>query len=248
MKSSPTSAAPRHPAARRRGRREPRESRALRFLLRGFVVLAPVTITVALMYWLFASVDGLFSPYIQSPGLGLLLVVSLIFSVGWISLFPASQRIFGHINVWMEKTPGVGFIYTSARDFVEAFAGDKRRFSHAVLVNIHAEEVWLVGFLTDEDLGGFKLGAKYVSVYVPQAYNFAGQLYLVKRENVRPIEHLAPADVMKYAVTGGAAELITGLNSKTKAEEVKARVEAEAEAEAEAKADTKAEPKKEPAG
>ena len=223
MKSSSTSAASSHPAASCGGRRA---HYTLRFLLRGLVVLAPITITVAIMYWFFALVDGLFSPYIESPGLGLLVAVSLIFLVGWISFFPVSQRIFGHFNVWMEKPPGVGFIYTSARDFMEAFAGDKRRFSHAVLVNIHAEEVWLVGFLTDEDLGGFKLGAKYVSVYVPQAYNFAGQLYLVKRENVRPIEHLAPADVMKYAVTGGAAELITGLNSQTRAEEAKVRAEA----------------------
>jgi len=78
----------------------------------------------------------------------------------------------------------------------------------AVLVNVYAEDVWLVGFLTDEDLSGFKLGASYVAVYTPQAYNVAGQLFLVKRERVRPIEHLSSADVMKYAVTGGAVELI----------------------------------------
>lgn len=192
----------------------------------------PVTLTIIIVYWAFAKVDGLFHPYIQSTGLGALLVFSLIFGVGWVSLFPASKRVFGHVNVWLEQTPGVSFIYTSARDFLEAFAGNKRRFSHAVLVNVHSEEVWLVGFLTDEDLSGFKLGVKYVAVYVPQAYNVAGQLYLVKRENVRPIEHLAPSDVMKYAVTGGAVELITGATAKAKAE---------------AKADAKAEPELAPA-
>jgi uncharacterized membrane protein len=204
---------------------------ALRYFLRGLVVLVPVTLTVAIVYWLFRKVDGLFKPYVETTGLGALLVFSLIFGVGWISLFPASKRIFGRMNVWLEQTPGVSFIYTSARDFLEAFAGNKRRFTHAVLVNVHSEEVWLVGFLTDEDLSGFKLGVKYVAVYVPQAYNVAGQLYLVKRENVRPIEHLEPADVMKYAVTGGAVELVTGATSaKAKAEE-KAEAEAGAEAE-----------------
>ncbi|MBC7366657.1 MAG: DUF502 domain-containing protein [Undibacterium sp.] len=199
--------------------------------MRGLVVLVPVTVTVAIVYWLFAKVDGIFSPYIQSIGLGALLVVSLVFTVGWISLFPTSKRVFGHVNVWLEQAPGVSFIYTSARDFLEAFAGNKRRFTHAVLVNVHSEEVWLVGFLTDEDLSGFKLGVKYVAVYVPQAYNVAGQLYLVKREHIRPIEHLAPADVMKYAVTGGAVELITGATSaKAKAEE-KAEAEVEPEVE-----------------
>lgn len=226
MKSSSQSASTGHdaPATRRR-----RENLALRYFLRGLVVLVPVTLTITIVYWLFHKVDGLFNPYIQTTGLGALLVFSLIFGVGWISLFPASKRIFGRVNVWLEQTPGVSFIYTSARDFLEAFAGNKRRFTHAVLVNVHSEEVWLVGFLTDEDLSGFKLGVKYVAVYVPQAYNVAGQLYLVKRENVRPIEHLEPADVMKYAVTGGAVELITGATTaKAKAEE-KSETEAEAE-------------------
>ncbi len=200
----------------------------LRYFLRGLVVLVPFTVTAALVYWLFAKVDGVFRPYVQSTGLGALLVISLIFGVGWISFFPATKRIFGRVNVWLEQTPGVSFIYTSVRDFLEAFAGNKRRFTHAVLVNVHAEEVWLVGFLTDEDLGGFKLGVKYVAVYVPQAYNVAGQLYLVKREHVRPIEHLAPADVMKYAVTGGAVELITGATSREQEKEAaKAKEEKE---------------------
>jgi hypothetical protein len=43
---------------------------------------------------------------------------------------------------------------------------------------------------------------------VPQAYNVAGQLFLVKRGRVRPIEHLASSDVMKYALTGGAVEIV----------------------------------------
>jgi uncharacterized membrane protein len=51
------------------------------------------------------------------------------------------------------------------------------------------------------------LGAKFVSVYVPQAYNVAGQLYLVKRDRVKPIDHLSPPEVMRYAVSGGAVEV-----------------------------------------
>ena len=179
----------------------------VRYFLRGLLVLVPITVTAALVFWFFAKVDGMFKPFVQSPGLGLLLVATLMFVVGWVSLFTVSRRVFGHVNGWLEQTPGISFIYTSARDFLDAFAGSKRRFTHAVLVNVYAEDVWLVGFLTDEDLSGFKLGASYVAVYTPQAYNVAGQLFLVKRERVRPIEHLSSADVMKYAVTGGTVEL-----------------------------------------
>jgi uncharacterized membrane protein len=180
--------------------------------LRGLTVLVPTAITLALLFWFFDKMDGILRPFVRTPGVGLLLLLFIILLVGWISTFGTVKRFFRHFDVWLEHTPGVSFVYSSTRDFLEAFAGRKRRFTHAVLVNVLADEVWLVGFLTDEDLDGFKLGAQYVSVYVPQAYNVAGQLYLVKRERVRPIEHLSAADVMKYAVTGGAVELTSARN------------------------------------
>jgi uncharacterized membrane protein len=191
-----------HQLARFHGRR------IVGHFLRGLILLVPLALTVAVLYWFFEKVDGILRPLVGTPGLGLLLILVVVFLIGRVSSFSLIKRLFRHADSWLENLPGVSFIYSSTRDFLEAFAGKKRRFTHAVLVNVHAEEVWLVGFLTDEDLGGFKLGAKYVSVYAPQAYNVAGQLYLVKRERVRPIEHLSPADVMKYAVTGGAVELL----------------------------------------
>ena len=66
---------------------------------------------------------------------------------------------------------------------------------------------WIVGFLTDEDLRNFNLGAEFVSVYVPQAYNFAGQLYMGDRKRVRLIEQVPSGEAMKYAVTGGVVEV-----------------------------------------
>jgi uncharacterized membrane protein len=89
------------------------------------------------------------------------------------------------------------------RDFFEALTGGRKNFNRTVLVNVFADEVWIVGFLTDEDLEKFNLGAEYVSVYVPQAYNFAGQLYMVNRKRLRLIEQVSAGEVMKYAVTGG---------------------------------------------
>lgn len=177
------------------------------YLLRGILVLSPVIITVSALLWGFNRVDGILKPYVTAPGLGVLSVLLLILLVGWISTFRFVKHFSRYIGTALEHTPGVSFIYTSVRDFFEAFVGHKRRFTKAVLVNVLADEVWMVGFLTDEDPASFALGAGYVSVYVPQAYNVGGQLFLVKRDRVRPVENHAPPDVMKYAVTGGAVEI-----------------------------------------
>jgi uncharacterized membrane protein len=177
------------------------------YFMRGILVLAPVVITVSALFWGFNKVDGILHPFVTSPGLRLVSILGFILLIGWISTFRVAKRLAVHIDTVLEHTPGVSFIYISVRDFFEAFVGHKRRFTNAVLVNVMADEVWMVGFLTDEDPDSFALGTGYVSVYVPQAYNVGGQLFLVKRNRVRPIENHSPPDVMKYAVTGGAVEI-----------------------------------------
>lgn len=177
------------------------------YFLRGILVLAPVAITFTVVVWLFRKLDGWVNPYVNAPGVGLLTLIVLILLVGWFSSFFLIQRTFRIVDRVLEHMPGVSFIYSSVRDFFEAFVGRKRRFSQAVLVNVFPNDVWLVGFLTDEAAGNFGMGEDYVSVYVPQAYNVAGQLYVVPRDRVKLLEDHSAADVMKYAVTGGAVEL-----------------------------------------
>ena len=105
------------------------------------------------------------------------------------------------------KNTGVKFIYSSTKDFFEAFAGDKENSIKSVLANVFAEDVWIIGFLTDEEMEKFELGADKVAVYVPQAYNFAGQLYILPRDRVRKIDKITAGEAMKYAVTGGVVDL-----------------------------------------
>jgi uncharacterized membrane protein len=178
-----------------------------RYFVHGVLILAPIVVTLSLLHWVVFSIDGWLRPYVGLPGVGFLLVMFGVLVIGWIGSFFLIDRLFALFDRWFERVPGLSFIYSSVRDFFQAFVGKKRRFTKAVLVNVLADEVWQVGFLTDEDVTNFNLGAEYVSAYVPQAYNVAGQLYLIKRERIRPIDHLPSADVMKYAVTGGAVDI-----------------------------------------
>lgn len=183
-------------------------SRLLRYFWSGIFVIAPIALTVVTLVWLFEGVDGILRDYVKYPGVGFVLVLATVVLVGWFASYFFMRRMFKVVDGWIEQTPGVSFIYSTLRDFFEAFVGNKRRFNQAVLVNVLAEEVWMMGFLTSEDLENYKLGEGYVAVYVPQAYNVAGQLYLVKRDRVRPIEHLASGEVMKFAVTGGVVDSV----------------------------------------
>lgn len=178
-----------------------------RFFIQGIIVLAPIGITAYAMYWLFEIVDSILRPYVDIPGLGFVIIIAFIILVGWVSSHFLMGSVISFFDQWMERTPVIKFIYSSTKDFFEAFAGDKRKFNKAVLANVFSEDVWIVGFLTDEEMQKFELGADHVAVYVPQAYNFAGQLYILPREKVKKIEKISSGEAMKYAVTGGVVDL-----------------------------------------
>jgi uncharacterized membrane protein len=179
----------------------------LRFFVQGLIILAPIGITAYVLWWLFDKVDSILRPFVNIPGLGFAIIILFVILVGWISSYFLMGSFINFFDQWMERTPGIKFIYTSTKDFFEAFAGDKRKFNKAVLANVFGNDVWIVGFLTDEEMYKFDMGADKVGVYVPQAYNFAGQLYILPREKVRKIEHITSGEAMKYAVTGGVVDL-----------------------------------------
>ena len=127
----------------------------LKYFIQGLIILAPIGITLYVMYWLFERVDGILQPYVKIPGLGFVLIILFVILVGWISSNLIMGSAISFFDQLIERTPGVKFIYSSTKDFFEAFAGDKRKFNQAVLANVFAEQVWIVGFLTDEEMEKF---------------------------------------------------------------------------------------------
>ena len=187
-----------------------------RYFIQGVIILAPIGITAYVLFWMFNKIDGILEPYIHIPGVGFVIIIVFVILVGWVSSHFLMGGFINFFDTWMEKTPGVKFIYSSTKDFFEAFAGDKRKFNQSVLINVFGNDVWIVGFLTDEEMQKFDMGADKVAVYVPQSYNFAGQLYILPREKVKKIDKITPGEAMKYAVTGGVVDLDAERKEETK--------------------------------
>jgi uncharacterized membrane protein len=193
-----------------------RWKKVLQYLLQGVLVTAPVAITIYLIYWFVSSVDSWLPIFTEKDetgrvinrnyGLGFVIIIVALIVIGYLSSNFLTSRIFSLFDEWLERTPGIKFIYSSVKDFFEAFAGNKRKFKKPVLVSVFQPDVFQLGFITDEDANEF--GVKdYVSVYVPQSYAFAGHLYLVPKSRVRTVDSISAADALKYAVSGGVVEL-----------------------------------------
>jgi uncharacterized membrane protein len=188
----------------------------LQYLIQGLLVTAPIAITIYLIYWFVSSVDSWLPIFTvkdvdgriinRNYGLGFVVIIGALIVIGFLSSNFLTSRIFSLFDTWLERTPGIKFIYSSVKDFFEAFAGNKRKFKKAVLVSIFQPDVFQLGFITDEDASEFGL-VGYVSVYVPNSYAVTGQLYMVPKDKVRILEDVSASDVLKYAISGGVAEV-----------------------------------------
>ncbi|MBW7840055.1 MAG: DUF502 domain-containing protein [Chitinophagaceae bacterium] len=179
--------------------------RVLQYFLQGLLILGPVLITVYLIYAVFEKVDSILRPVINIPGLGFLVIIVFIILVGYLSSFFLMERLVSLVDNILERTPGIKLLYSFVRDFFEAFAGNKKKFTQNVLACVDYPDVWRVGFITQEDMSNFGM-KDYVAVYLPMAYSVAGNVYIVPREKIRMLPEINAAQAMKFAVSGGVSD------------------------------------------
>lgn len=184
-----------------------RYQKLIQYFIQGLIILAPVSITAYIIFLVFDRIDNILRPLINVPGIGFVTIISFILLVGYLSTFFLMSRILSVIDRLLEKTPGIKLFYSFIKDFFEAFAGNKKKFTKGVLANIEDNDVWRVGFITQEDMSSFAM-EDFVAVYVPMAYSVAGNVYIIPRHRVRPITNISAAQTMKFAVSGGVTDVV----------------------------------------
>jgi uncharacterized membrane protein len=173
----------------------------LKYFLQGIIIISPLAVTIWSVYTIFNFLD------LQNEnwprGIGFLIVVGSLIIIGWLgSTFFVWKFLIDFFDGILERTPFIKFIYSSVKDVVESFMGDKKKFTKPVLVRVRANpEIYQIGFITQNELG--KLGFEdKVAVYMPHSYAVSGYLFIVNKDDIKSID-INPADAMKMAVSGG---------------------------------------------
>ena len=173
-----------------------------RYFFNGLLLLVPGVATIYVVYIVFIKIDSLFS--FPVPGLGFILTITVITFIGFIGSNFLTKKLINAIDMIFSRLPLIKMIYTSIKDLINAFVGDKKGFNKPVTVILSRDgNVKAIGFLTNESLNNLGLSDS-VAVYLPQSYNFAGNLIIVPKEQIAPL-NADSADVMKFVVSGGIA-------------------------------------------
>lgn len=176
--------------------------RLLNYFLRGLVVLAPLVITLWITFEVFRRVDGLLG--LPIPGLGFVVTVVGITLFGFFASNLITRGWLAALEGIFARLPFVRLLYSSTKDLLDAFVGEKRRFDTPVAVALTpGGTIKALGFVTRKSLAQLGLEG-HVAVYLPQSYNFAGNLILVPAAQIERLD-AESADVMAFIVSGGVS-------------------------------------------
>jgi len=188
----------------------------LSYLIKGILVVVPLAGAVFLIAWAVASVDTAlnisnwfwtdeYGQPVYVPGLGILTVLIVLILVGMLFTTVVTEPISNWFNRTLNRIPLFNILYSSIKDFTEAFVGDSRKFSEPVLVMVNETGLKKIGFLTQKNLQAIGLEEE-VMVYFPYAYSVAGQIAIVHASRVTPLQ-ISATDAMKLVVSGGVSGL-----------------------------------------
>ena len=182
------------------------------YFLQGILYLAPISITIYVIYLAFDFSDNLsqevMAPLIgrEIPGLGILIMIVLLTILGYVGQTIIARPFKVFFYKVIHTIPLLELIYSAIKDFFSAFVGKDKKFNKPVIFKINpGDAANRVGFITNENLEAFS-DEDLVAVYVPFSYTFTGETYLVAREVIKPINASA-SEVMKFLVAGGVADV-----------------------------------------
>jgi uncharacterized membrane protein len=178
------------------------------YFLQGLLIVVPIAVTLYILVQLLSWVDNLlpFLPDLKIPGLGLLTLFVIITLAGYIGMRVLRNPLFAYLEHLMERAPLVKLIYTSVKDLIAAFVGEKKSFNYPVAVKLEKNsDTERIGFITRHELEQLGFGKDKVAVYIPFSYSFMGELIILPRENVRKIDASGP-DMIKFVISGGVGQ------------------------------------------
>ncbi|MFT5284608.1 MAG: putative membrane protein, partial [Planctomycetota bacterium] len=144
---------------------------------KGLVFVIPVVTTIYLVWLPVSKIDNLVDA--KYPGLGLAIMLALIWGVGVVASNKLGSKLFGLVDRLMDSIPMLALLHGTIKDLITAFVGEKKKFDRPVIVDLMPSEgIQGLGFITRSDFEEPQLNG-LVAVYLPQSYNIAGNLLLL---------------------------------------------------------------------
>ncbi|GHA74436.1 membrane protein [Formosimonas limnophila] len=195
------------------------------YLVTGIFVWVPIIITVAVIGWGVGVLQGIFTSVVDAiasvlpaamqdeflnikniPGLGVILVILLLFTTGMMAANFLGQWFLKVLDQLLSRIPIVKSVYGSVKQVSDTlFSSNGQAFRQALLVQYPRAGVWTVAFQTGSPSGDVaaKLPEDCLSVYVPTTPNPTSGFFLImKKTDVVELD-MSVDEALKYIISMG---------------------------------------------
>ncbi|WP_093228556.1 DUF502 domain-containing protein [Thermoflavimicrobium dichotomicum] len=180
------------------------------YFLNGLLIVLPIAVTVYLVHYVYRWLNELGLKWIikaqigwDFPGIGVIVVLLLIFCIGVIGRLWITKRLIALIETLINKVPLIKGLYNTLKEMIHSFIGEKKSFDQVVLVSVGPTK--RLGFLTvKEPIFTVKDGKEYVGVYFPHSMQVSGDLHWVERERVEEVD-LSVDEALKIILSAGVS-------------------------------------------
>ena len=188
--------------------------------LTGLVVIAPVAMTIWLIWSAIGWIDSVVLPLVPGDfrpeeyiginfrGIGLFIFLLFTVIVGWIAKGLIGRSLIGFAERFVQRMPVVRSIYSGVKQIAETiFAQKDRSFEKACLIQYPRKGIWAIGFISTDAKGEVAnkggTDSKLLSVFVPTTPNpTSGFLLFFPKEDVLELD-MSVEDAAKLVISAG---------------------------------------------
>jgi uncharacterized membrane protein len=179
------------------------------YIFRGFLAFLPLALSFFVLRFLYLTVDQRIARLLERwigvriPGLGLLLVLVLLYLLGLIASNWVGRRALGLLDKVSSHIPLVKTIFLLGKQLGSAFsAPEKQGLKRVVLVEHFRPGVWSIGFVMGRTVEG-KTGETMLRLFVPTAPNpTSGFMLIVSESKVKDVDW-SVSEAMNTVISGG---------------------------------------------
>ena len=199
-----------------------------KYFFTGLLVIVPISVTGYAIWFLLKAMDAIlryvparYLPetylHIHIPGLGLILVVFLVFAVGLLTRNFVGRKMVHLGEKIVDRIPLARIIYVGVKQLLEALFFQKTRaFEKAALIEYPRRGIYAICFITGESKGEVqcKTNKNMINVFVPTTPNPTSGFYILIPENELIILNMSVEDAFKLIVSGGIVSPNEAKNSQ----------------------------------
>jgi uncharacterized membrane protein len=215
-------------------RRRPVWIRMRANFLTGLVIVAPVILTIYLIWAMITFVDDQIVPWVPEiynprtylevdiPGFGVIVFIIMTTVVGSLTKNLFGRQLIRLAEGWVERMPVVRSIYNALKQIAETvLSQSKTSFQHACLIEYPRRDLWAIAFVSTDTKGEILEKTepkKMMSVFLPTTPNpTSGFLLFVPAEDVILLD-MTVEEAAKLVISAG---LVTPPTAEEKAAQLK---------------------------